>query len=72
MTYHYFSLPVKLDSTRLDFSCFDEVHFAKNVPKTIYSKIERLNIIEVVRAMKCDGADNSKKGLEQFGNTDRV
>lgn len=72
MTGHYLSASFELYSTVIDFSYFEQRHFAECIANEICKKLNRLNILDRVTAVTCDGAANMKKALDQFGAVDRL
>jgi hypothetical protein len=72
LTCHYLSSTFELSNTILDFSHFDQRHFADNIADTIHSKLDRLGVLDSVTAVTCDGASNMKKAFDRFPNVDRL
>lgn len=72
MTGHYLSATFELYSTVIDFSYFEQRHFAECIANEICNKLNHLSILDRVTAVTCDGAANMKKALDQFGAVDRL
>jgi hypothetical protein len=72
LTGHYLSSTFELKTIILDFTYFDQRHFADNIADEIRSKLEKLGVLKAVTAVTCDGAANMKKAFEKFTNVDRL
>ena len=72
MTGHYLSRSFELHSTILDFSHLEQRHFSENIANAIYMKLDRLNVLDCVKAVTCDGASNMKKAFDHVGIIDRL
>jgi hypothetical protein len=62
----------QLSNVFLEFSCFNEQHFADKIAKTIHSKLERLGAFNNVTAVTYDVTSNMKKAFKKFTNIDRI
>ena len=56
----------------LDFSHFPEHHSADQIATTLRLKLRKLNILDRIVSMTCDGASNLRKALSNVGVNDRV
>ena len=72
LTGHYLSSTFELKNIILNFSHFDQRHFADNIADEIHSKLGKLGVLKAVTAVTCDGASNMKKAFENFTNIDRL
>ena len=71
-TGHYLTSTFEMKNVILDFSHFDQRHFADNIADEIHSKLDRLGILNAVTAVTCDGASNMKKAFQNFTHIDRL
>lgn len=72
LTGHFISKRFELKRTVLDFSHFPEHHSADEIAHTLRSKLRKLNILDRIVSLTCDGASNLKKALSNVGVDDRV
>ena len=56
----------------LDFAHFPEHHSADEIAHTLRLKLRKLNILDRLVSMTCDGASNLKKALSNVRVNDRV
>ena len=72
LTGHYLTPTFKLKNIILDFSHFDQRYFAENIADEIYSKLDKLGVLDAVTAVTCDGASNMKKAFQNLTDVDRI
>lgn len=72
LTGHFISSRFELKRTVLDFSHFPEHHTADQIATTLRLKLRKLNILDRIVSMTCDGASNLKKAVSNVGVNDRV
>ena len=72
MAGHYISESFELNSTVIDFSHFEQRHFSENITDVIHTKLDRLNVLDCVTAVTCDGASNMKRACELLSTVDRL
>ena len=72
MTGHYISESFELHSTVIDFSHFEQRHFSENIADVIHTKLDRLNVLDCVTAVTCDGASNMRRACDLLGTVDRL
>ena len=56
----------------IDFSYFQQRHFAENIARVIREKLDHLSILDHVTAVTCNGASNMKKAFHALGTLDRL